>query len=83
MSEYAVTDAIDQELAVGDFVVFYSNIYRVKSVGTTKYSSGSGQVRLMIVDGGASSRSVVKHSKDTAKLDQQQVLLWMIKKGYQ
>ena len=83
MSDYAVTDAIDQEIVAGDFVVFYSNIYRVKSVGRTKYSSGSGQVRMMIVDGGASARSVVKNSKDIAKLDQQQVLLWMIKKGYQ
>jgi len=83
MTDYPVTDAIDQEIVANDFVVFYSNIYRVKSVGRTKYSNGSGQVRMTIVGGGASSRSVVKHSKDIAKLDQQQVLLWMLKKGYQ
>ena len=83
MTDYAVTDAIDQELVDGDFVVFYSNIYRVKSVGRTKYEGGQGPVRMIIVNGGQNSRSVVKHSKDIAKLDQQQVLVWMLKKGYQ
>jgi hypothetical protein len=79
---YAVTDVIDQELKVDDFVVFYSNIYQVKSVGTTKYESGSGQIRIKLVDAGQTNRPVTKHSKDTAKLDQQQVLMWMLKKGY-
>ena len=78
---YPITDAIDQELVVGDFVVFYSNIYQVKSVGATKYENGSGMVRMKIVNN-PNAKSVNKHSKDIAKLDQQQVLLWMLKKGY-
>ncbi len=81
MNNYAITDAIDQEIKANDFVVFYSNIYKVKSVGTTKYENGSGQVRMKIVDN-PNAKSVVKHSKDIAKLDQQQVLLWMLKRGY-
>jgi hypothetical protein len=28
-----ITDIIDREIRVDDFVVFYSNIYRVKSLG--------------------------------------------------
>lgn len=79
---YPVTDAIDQELNVDDFVVFYSNIYRVKAVGTTGYEGGSGQVRIKLVNESPTTKTVVKHSKDIAKLDQQQVLLWMLKKGY-
>jgi len=81
MIEYAVTDVIDQEIKVDDFVVFYSNIYKVKAVGTTMYSNGGGVVRMKIVDN-PSAKSVAKHSKDIAKLDQQQVLLWMLKQGY-
>lgn len=79
--EFPVTDVIDLEIKVDDFVVFYSNIYRVKSVGTTNRSDGSGKVRIKIVDN-PNAKSVIKHSKDIAKLDQQQVLLWMLKKGY-
>jgi hypothetical protein len=79
---YPITDVIDQEIKADDFVVFYSNIYKVKAVGTTKYENGSGQVRMKIVDN-PNAKSVVKHSKDIAKLDQQQVLVWMLKKGYQ
>jgi hypothetical protein len=77
-----ITDVIDQEIKADDYVVFYSNIYKVKAVGTTKYENGSGQVRMKIVDN-PNAKSVVKHSKDIAKLDQQQVLVWMLKKGYQ
>ena len=79
---YPVTDVIEQELKVDDFVVFYSNIYKVKAVGETKYESGSGQVRIKLVNESLSTKTVVKNSKDIAKLDQQQVLFWMLKKGY-
>lgn len=79
---YPITDVIDLELNVDDFVVFYSSIYKVKAVGTTKFSDGGGMVRLKIVNN-PNAKTVVKHSKDIAKLDQQQVLLWMLKKGYQ
>ena len=80
---YSVTDVIDQELKVDDFVVFYSNIYRVNGVGTTKQLNGSGQVRIKLINAGKTNKSVVKNSKDIAKLDQQLVLMWMLKKGYQ
>jgi hypothetical protein len=76
-----ITDVIGQEIKADDFVVFYSNIYKVKSVGTTKYENGSGMVRMKIVDN-PDAKTVHKHSKDIAKLDQQQVLVWMLKKGY-
>jgi hypothetical protein len=78
---YPITDVIDLELKVDDFVVFYSNIYKIKAVGTTKYSDGNGMVRMKIVDN-PDAKTVVKHSKAIAKLDQQQVLFWMLKKGY-
>jgi spore coat protein CotF len=78
---YPITDVIDIEIHADDFVVFYSNIYKVKSVGTSKYANGSGMVRMKIVDN-PNAKSVLKNSKDIAKLDQQQVLMWMLKKGY-
>jgi len=78
---YPITDVIGSEIKEDDFVVFYSNIYKVKAVGTTRYENGGGMVRMKIVDN-PTAKTVVKHSKDIAKLDQQQVLMWMLKQGY-
>ena len=73
---------IDREIKVDDFVVFYSNIYRVKALGKdNNRPNGAGQVRLMIWNGGDSARPVTKYSKDTAVLDRNDVLTWLLKKG--
>jgi hypothetical protein len=73
-----LTDMIDREIKVDDFVVFYSNIYRVKALGK-EYPAGSGRGRLKIKIWNGGKRPVEKHSKDVAVLDQQQVLLWVLK----
>ena len=68
---------IGRELKVDDFVVFYSNIYRVKSLGKPN-NSGHGQVRLMIWNGGQTARPVTKYSTDVALLPMGDVLNWML-----
>ena len=75
-----ITDIIGREIVVDDFVVFYSNIYQVKGLGKDlNRKDGSGQVRLMIWNGGHTARPVVKNSKDIAVLDKNHVLMWMLK----
>ena len=75
-----ITDIIGREIGVDDFVVFYSNIYQVKGLGKDlNRKDGSGQVRLMIWNGGKTAKSVVKNSKDIAVLDKNHVLMWMLK----
>ena len=70
---------IGREIKVDDFVVFYSNIYRVKGLGKEyPKDSGRGNVRLMIWNGGVTARPVVKHSKDVALLPMADVLNWML-----
>ena len=76
-----ITDMLDREISVGDFVVFYSNIYRVIELGNRFNRLGNGYVKLMIWDGGKKSRPVTKFSKDTAILDKDAVLMWLLKKG--
>ncbi len=73
-----ITDMIGRELKVDDFVVFYSNIYRVKSLGKAR-DDGRGSVKLMIWNGGDSARPVTKYSKDMALLPMGDVLTWMLK----
>ena len=74
-----ITDIINREIKVDDFVVFYSNIYQVKALGKDmNRPNGSGQVKMLIWNGGHTARPVTKHSKDIAILDQNQVLMWML-----
>ena len=72
-----VTDIINRPINVDDFVVFYSNIYQVKAVGKAR-ANGSGQVKILIWNGGKTARPVSKHSKDIAVLDKNHVLMWML-----
>jgi hypothetical protein len=75
-----ITDIIGREICVDDFVVFYSNIYQVKGLGKDfNRPNGSGQVRLMIWNGGKTAKLVNKNSKDIAVLDKNHVLMWMLK----
>ena len=76
-----ITDIIDREIHVDDFVVFYSNIYRVKALGKAR-GNGSGTVQIMIWNGGETARPVKKFSKDMAILDKNDVLIWLLRKGF-
>jgi hypothetical protein len=77
-----ITDMIGREIQIDDFVVFYSNIYRVKSFGVERPAgSGRGQVRMMIWNGGDSARPVTKYSKDIAVLDKLHVMKWLMSQG--
>jgi hypothetical protein len=77
-----ITDIINREIQVDDFVVFFSNIYQVKALGKDmNRPNGSGQVKLMIWNGGKTAKPVNKNSKDIAVLDKNHVLLWLLKQG--
>ena len=74
-----ITDIIGREIQIDDFVVFYSNINRVKGLGKAR-AGGSGTVQIMIWNGGDTARPVKKHSKDMAILDKNDVLIWLLKR---
>ena len=77
-----ITDMIDREIRVDDWVVFYSNLYRVKALGLDRNNRyGSGMVQIMIWNGGESAKPVKKNSKDMAIIDRNDVLIWLLKKG--
>lgn len=78
-----ITDMIDREIRVDDWVVFYSNLYRVKALGLDRNNRyGSGMVQIMIWNGGQSAKPVKKNSKDMAIIDRNDVLIWLLKKGH-
>jgi predicted transcriptional regulator len=76
-----ITDMIDREIKVDDWVVFYSNLYRVRALGKAN-ATGAGTVQIMIWNGGETARPVKKHSKEMAIVDRNDVLIWLLKKGH-
>lgn len=71
---------LGQELKVDDFVVSYNNIYQIKGIGRTN-KTGTGTVKIMLVDPSKTTRPVNKFSSEMCKLESGVVLFWMLKKG--
>jgi hypothetical protein len=75
-----ITDMIDREINIDDWVVFYSNLYRVKALGKAR-GNGAGTVQIMIWNGGKTARPVKKFSKEMAIVDKNAVVMWLLKQG--
>ena len=79
MSE--VLDIIDRPIHIDDFVVYYSNVYKV--LGLVKPNSlGHGQVRIKLAEPSKTTKSVVKYSREMCVIPAEEVTLWLLKKGY-
>jgi hypothetical protein len=79
MSE--MLDIVDRPIKVNDFVVFYSNVYKVIGLGTPN-QHGSGQVRIKLADPSKTTKSVVKYSRDMCLIPEHDVTMWLLKKGH-
>jgi hypothetical protein len=75
-----VTDIIDREINIEDFVVFHNNIYKVLGLGKAR-GNGAGSVRIMLAKPSKTTRPVVKFSKDLCILHKEDVLIWLLKGG--
>ena len=76
-----ITDLLDREIKLDNYVVFHNNLYQVKGLGKDlNRPSGSGQVRILLIDKSPTTRSVVKYSKDLCLVPEGDVLFWMLKK---
>ena len=71
---------LGRDLVVGDFVVYYSNLYEVKSLGKP-HSNGSGSVRIMIYPASKTSKPVIKHSSEMVQVPAQDVTMHLLKQG--
>lgn len=73
-------DMLSRELAVGDFVVYYSNLYEVKSLGRIS-SSGHGYVKIMIYPASKTSKPVSKYSREMVQVPSTDVTMHLLKEG--
>ena len=69
-----ITDIIDREIKIDDYVVFHNNIYKVLG-----FSVRNNMVKIMLAKPSPSTRPVVKYSKDLCLLDKEEVLIWVLK----
>jgi hypothetical protein len=76
-----VLDIIDRPINVDDFVVFYSNVYKVTGLGKPN-QHGHGQVRIKLAEPSKTTKSVVKYSRDMCVIPAEDVTMWLLKKGY-
>ena len=76
-----VHDILGRPISVGDFVVFYSNIYEVLRVlKADKY--GHGMLLIRLVHTSPTTKSVRKPGGDCCIVPKEDVLLWALKKDY-
>ena len=68
-------DIIGRPINDGDFVVYYSNVYRVQ----VAYKHNS---RIKLAEPSKTTKSVVKSNRDMCLIPAEDVTLWLLKKGY-
>lgn len=73
-----LTDLIDREIKIEDYVVFHNNIYKVLGLGKAR-NNGAGSVKIMLAKPSPTTRPVTKFSKDLCILAKEDVLIWMLK----
>ena len=73
-------DMLGRELAVGDFVVFYTNLYQVIDLGRST-PSDHGYVKIMIHPSSKTSKPVRKYSREMVQVPAADVTLHLLKNG--
>jgi hypothetical protein len=74
-------DMLGRDLVVGDFVVYYSNLYEVKSLGKPHPNSQCGSVKIMIYPASKTSKPVLKYSKEMVRVPAEDVTMHLLKQG--
>jgi len=73
-------DMLGRDLAPGDFVVFYANLYQVVSFDA-KAISGHGYAKIMIYPSSKTSKPVQKYSREMVQVPAADVTLHLLKNG--
>jgi len=73
-------DMIGREIAVGDFVAYYSNLYEVKALSKGR-SEGTGYVKILIYPASKTSKPVQKYSKEMVRIPPEDVTMYLLKDG--
>lgn len=73
-------DMLGRDLVVGDFVVYYSNLYEVISFGALAIS-GHGYAKIMIYPASKTSKPASKYSREMVRVPAEDVTMHLLKQG--
>ena len=71
---------LGRDLVVGDFVVYYSNLYEVKAICKLDFT-GHGYVKIMIYPPSKTSKPVTKYSREMVQVPAEDVTMHLLKNG--
>jgi hypothetical protein len=74
-------DMIGRDIAVGDFVAYYSNLYEVKALGTSVGMNGSGYAKILIYPASKTSKPVNKYSREMVRIPPEDITMYVLKNG--
>jgi hypothetical protein len=74
-------DMIGRDIAVGDFVAYYSNLYEVKALGDLDGLLDTGYVKILIYPASKTSKPVQKYSKEMVRIPPEDVTMYLLKNG--
>ena len=75
-------DMIGREIAVGDFVAYYSNLYEVKAIGKNRAGvDDHGYIKILIYPASKTSKPVSKYSKEMVRIPAEDVTMYLLKEG--
>lgn len=79
-----VFDMIDRPIRVGDFVAFYSNVYKVLDVTPRRDKvDGHSYVKIILADPSKTTKPVKKYSREMCLIPAEEVTFWLLKRNKQ
>lgn len=74
-------DMIGRDIAVGDFVAYYSNLYEVKAIVPHRGFADHGYVKIMIYPASKTSKPVSKYSREMVRIPAEDVTMYLLQSG--
>jgi hypothetical protein len=72
-------DFLGRPIKVGDYVYFYSNLYKVLAVPAHISNNGNGYCRVILEDPSCTTKSVKKGSRQMCLVPAEDVTMWKLK----
>lgn len=76
MSDSLPLDMLGRELHNNDYVVYYTNIYRVVEVYRNSY------VKIMLISPSKTTKPVKKFSKEMCLIPSEDIVAWALRSGF-
>ncbi|HET8688528.1 MAG TPA: hypothetical protein VFM18_18095 [Methanosarcina sp.] len=73
----ALKDIIGRSFGVGDYVVYYSNVYQVLGIGKPN-QEGYGNAKICLVDKSKTTKPTTKFSKDMCLVPAEDITIWKL-----